>query len=219
MSRTKLMFGFALLAALAMFSFGCSSAVDDAPKFDAQTGEHPKGWIHGHGSDFLVKPDECVTCHGSYREAANAGGISKVSCFSCHRNGVTHESGFADRLKHGRGAAQRDPEHGGPTPMVGFLSCKKCHGDDYRGRGMAKSCIGCHFNENAPHPKSPWTGSGWTDFQVATHAQTREGNAAACYECHANGKNSTRKPAAPPATGATPGCYNNTLCHAYDMAI
>jgi hypothetical protein len=223
MSRTKLICGFALLAAFAMFVVGCSSALDGAPKIDAMLGEHPADWMASHGSDFLAKPAECVTCHGSYREAANAGGISRLSCFSCHPGGVTHESGYAERIAHGRGGAQINPDQTSaspdptpdPTPMAGFASCKKCHGDDYRGHGMAVSCMGCH--KRAPHPNRPWTGVDRDWIRVPSHYQTHEGNAAACAQCHAGGANSSRPPAGPPAPGALPGCYNNTLCHAYDI--
>jgi hypothetical protein len=223
MSRTKLMYGLALLAALTMLSVACSSALDGAPVFDAQLGQHPAGWTGGHGSDFLAKPDGCVTCHGSYEKAAEAGGISKTSCFACHPGGVTHESGYADRARHGRHGAQINPKSIpaslGPTPMAGFASCKKCHGDDYSGRGLAVSCMKCH--RKAPHPGRPWTGADRIGIegllQVSSHYQTHVDNIAVCYECHRDGQNSRRVPTSEPAPGALPGCYNNTLCHAYDI--
>jgi hypothetical protein len=202
-----------------MFSVGCSSALDGAPAFDAQLGQHPVEWAKSHGSDFLTKPVECVTCHGSYREAADVGGVSKVSCFTCHPDGVTHGSGYAERVQHGRNGAQINPKSIpatlGPAPMAGFASCKKCHGDDYRGHGLADSCMKCH--RKAPHPDRPWTGADRLGFQVSSHWQTHVDNAGACYQCHKGGENSTRKPASQPAVGVAPGCYNNTLCHAYDI--
>jgi len=218
MSRTRLKSGLAHFAVLAMFPVGSCIALDDIPKIDSQLGEPPKGWIHSHGTDFLAKQVECVTCHGSYREAVNAGGISNRSCFSCHSNGVTHGSDYRERINHGRNGAQINPKSIpaslGPTPMAGIASCKKCHGDEYRGRGMAVSCMSCH--RKAPHPDGPWTGADRVGYQVSSHYQTHVDNAAACAQCHARGQNSTRKPAAEPTTDAI-GCYNNSLCHAYDI--
>jgi hypothetical protein len=219
MNIAKSMCGFTLLAALAVLSVGCSSALDGAPRFDAQLGQHPAEWNSGHGSEFLVNPAECVTCHGSYRAAADAGGISRVSCFSCHPGGAGHESDYGERVRHGRNGAQINPKSIpaslGAAPMAGLASCKKCHGDDYTGRGLAVSCMKCH--RKAPHPDAPWTGSDQVDQKVSSHYQTHVDNAPACYQCHRGGENSTRKPASQPIDGAAPGCYNNTLCHDYDL--
>ena len=201
----------AILAAFVALVAGCSDDREDAPRFSGQLGRHPAGYVNEHWADFLSKPKQCGDCHGSTTDRELAGGISKVSCFSCHVDGVHHTEGFADGARHGRNAAQIAPSDE-PISLAGLASCKKCHGDDYRGKGIAVTCMACHTK--APHPNRPWTGR---SAAVASHHMTVEGNAPACAQCHASGANSTRAPLAPPDPGAQPGCYNNTLCHARDI--
>jgi cytochrome c553 len=211
MNRAKLMSGFALLVAFVIFLVGCSSGLDDAPKVDNLLGSHPTEWVRAHWLDSAKnKSIQCEPCHGSITDRALAGGISKVSCFSCHTYGVRHTVGFVNASRHGRNAAQ-EALGVEPTSMFGFASCQRCHGDDYRG-GEAVSCMSCH--NRAPHPNRPWTGS---NPAVVTHAMTADGNAPACARCHTDGANSTLVPDAPPVPGAPPGCFNNTLCHAQNV--
>ncbi|MDR1841357.1 MAG: hypothetical protein LBQ86_05470 [Holophagales bacterium] len=195
----------ALLFSAALLVTGCSSGVDDAPKFDGQLGEHPQGYINDHWSDFLTKPNQCETCHGSAISSELAGGVSGKSCFSCHVNGVSHTPGYDDSFRHGRNSAQSAPGDN-PAVIAGFASCQRCHGEDYRGVGIAVSCMSCHTR--APHPNRPWTG------RDVSHRMTAEVNMPACAKCHTRGENSSRKPALPPPEPNTrPTCYNGALCH------
>ncbi|MDA8100503.1 MAG: CxxxxCH/CxxCH domain-containing protein [Nitrospiraceae bacterium] len=89
----------------------------------------------------------------------------------------------------------------------GFSSCQECHGADFAGGISSTSCFGCH-GVQAPHSPKPWRGAG------RSHTNTDPGNAPVCFQCHANGANSTLKPTTLAATGTAPGCFNNTLCHA-----
>lgn len=195
---------FATFAALLLaVATACSDSQATAPSFDPVSGNHPANWAQTHWEAYTKDPAKCRTCHGSTTDPAQAGGISQVSCFKCHAS-PDHPAGWSAGLQHGRLGAQAQP-----GSFSGFANCATCHGSDYiHGIGTATSCLTCHTK--APHPDRPWLGG---NAGVSSHAFTHEENAAACAACHLNGANSTRVPSAPPAAGAQPGCYNNTLCH------
>jgi len=209
MNRAKLMSGFAVLIALSVTLIGCSSGVDGAPGVDSLMGDHPAEWKKTHAKEF-ADVSRCETCHGSVTDRAKSGGISKVSCFNCHANGVKHTYNFALASQHGRGAAQLEPNDK-PASMAGFAYCQKCHGDDFKGWGNAVSCFACHTK--APHPDKPWTGA---HISTPSHTRTGSGNATVCYNCHRDGSNNsslTVKPNPSNPVGTQPGCFNNTMCH------
>jgi predicted CxxxxCH...CXXCH cytochrome family protein len=89
----------------------------------------------------------------------------------------------------------------------GFTSCQECHGTDFQGGIASSSCFSCH-GVNAPHARAPWRGG------ARTHTNTDQGNAALCAQCHTNGANSSMIPLPAAPAGTSPGCFNNTLCHA-----
>ena len=91
--------------------------------------------------------------------------------------------------------------------MAGFSHCQKCHGSNYTD-GIAVSCKSCHTT--APHPPKPWISN---SASLSSHTFTAYQNAPACYQCHANGANSTVVPATPAPAGTAPGCFNSTMCH------
>ncbi|MDR0498648.1 MAG: hypothetical protein LBH03_02790 [Holophagales bacterium] len=212
MNRTKLLSIFAVLATFVIYLVGCATGLDNAPGVNNLLGGHPTEWAKTHWSGISKKSGGCETCHGSITNKELAGGISKVSCFSCHINGVKHTPGFADPARHGKNSAQMVPDTE-PILMTGFVTCQMCHGDDYRG-GHALSCMTCHTK--APHPDKPWhvssTDPSWSASAV-THNVTAEESASACVQCHKDGANSTLVPKVPPLPDAPPGCFNNTLCH------
>jgi cytochrome c553 len=93
----------------------------------------------------------------------------------------------------------------------GFAVCQECHNTDYSG-GISKiSCLitaGCHGADvKSPHSPAPWRSG------HRTHTNTDESNAPVCAQCHTNGANSPVQPS-PFASAESPGCFNNTLCHA-----
>lgn len=194
--------------------WGCSSSSSSSPAVDPVTGKHPDNWIETHWIEFQKDNDQCVSCHGSYTDAAQSGGIAKVSCFSasigaqqCHANGPAgHPPGFGAASQHGRGAAMA-----APAVSAGFAYCSRCHGSLYN-NGAARSCLACHTN--APHPDAPWHG---TTPSGTNHVFTDQGNAPECAKCHLNGANSSLVPAPPAPAGTAPGCFNNTLCHGTDV--
>lgn len=197
-----------LSAALLAVIWGCSSAADGAPKFDSGTGHHPEGWMKVHYAEYLKSPDQCRTCHGSPTDPKAAGGVSGVSCLTCHPHGPNHPTGWAAPAMHGRAGAQA-----APGTFSGFAYCAKCHGADYvHGIGNATSCKTCHTK--APHPSKPWLGSTAT---APNHDKTELSNAPACFTCHANGANSTLVPKTPAPAGTVPGCFNNTMCHGREL--
>lgn len=192
-----------LAMAISILVLGCAGkSQDNAPKF-SELGKHPTDWLSTHWSEYAKQPDQCATCHGSVKDPAKAGGISHVSCFSCHPNGPGHPTGWAAGNQHGRLGAQAVA-----GDWSGFAACVRCHGDTYTGGISKVSCLTCHTK--APHPDRPWLG---TTATVSTHYLAHETNATECAKCHKDGANSTRIPSAPPAPGAAPGCFNNTLCH------
>ena len=166
-----------------------------------------------HHGVFLSAPSSCYECHGKDL----MGGISKVSCFSASRDGITchaggpsgHPAGWSNPDVHGKAAKALS------AGLRGFAHCQVCHGTDFSG-GIAKTtCLntaGCHgASIFSPHSPSPWRDINTTGAR--THASTDASNAAACAGCHLNGSNSSRKPSPAAPAGTPPNCFNNTLCH------
>lgn len=195
---------FAML--LVLLAWGCAGKAGNAAPFSVTKGEHPATWLQTHWAEYVKAPEQCRTCHGSTADPAQAGGIAKVSCFTCHTKGVNHPTGWADPLQHGRAGAQLAP-NADPKVMAGFAHCAKCHGDTYT-NGLAVSCKACHTK--APHPDKPWVS---TTLLKSNHVNTDSGNAPECAKCHTAGANSTMKPLTVPPAGTAPGCFNETLCH------
>ena len=210
MSRTKWMASSCFTMALALLAWGCAGKADKAAAFNAAAGQHPADWIQTHYAEYVKNPDQCRTCHGSTVDPAQAGGVAKVSCFTCH-TAVNHPAGWADPLQHGRAGAQLAP-NADPKVMAGFAHCAKCHGDSYD-NGLTTSCKACHTK--APHPDKPWVS---TTLLKSNHVQTAVGNAPECAKCHLAGANSTMKPLTVPPAGTAPGCFNETLCHGTNIA-
>lgn len=206
------MVGTCFAAVLGLMVWGCAGSATSGPQFNTATGQHPTGWIQNHWEEFVKNPSQCTACHGSTTDPATAGGIAKVSCFTCHASGVWHPAGWSDPSQHGRQGAQLAPVATGDTTvpvMAGFAHCAKCHGSNYDNPiGTAPSCKSCHTK--APHPDKPWVS---TSLSEPTHVQTDQANAPECFKCHAAGANSDLKPATPAPAGTEPGCFNNTMCH------
>ncbi len=83
----------------------------------------------------------CEECHG----ADLSGGISRVSCFSCHkgpRGDIGHPQGWT--------TSKNDPVvfHGRYGKEF-VVSCTACHGTDLLG-GIGPRCVACHDGKTAP---------------------------------------------------------------------
>jgi len=203
--------GIFLAAAATLVFLGCSGSASQAPSQNTTTGVHPATWTQDHWSAYLKDPASCATCHGSTTDPAQAGGISKVSCFGCHHpNGPHHAAGWADPAQHGRMGAQAVPNGEFGFLGTGFVACTQCHGSTYTNPiGIAPSCESCHTT--APHPAKPWMDA--ANPINPNHDQTDQANASECVKCHALGANSTIQPKTPAPAGTAPGCFNGTLCH------
>ena len=204
-----------LLTFAAVLLFSCSKGNDKASNIDPRTGKHPAGWavVGGgkHPQAYLSASSSCYECHGKDL----SGGISSVSCFSASRSGISchangpgqHPAGWSDAAAHGAHAKSIE------TGADGLTRCQVCHGSDFAGGIVKKTCLntaGCHgAGVKAPHAAKPWL----SRLEASTHSNTDAGNAAACAVCHAAGANSTRTPATPAPAATAPGCFNNTLCH------
>jgi hypothetical protein len=205
MSKVKWMAGSCFAMALALLAWGCAGSAGSAAPFNTVTGQHPANWIQVHYAEYVKAPDQCRTCHGSTTDPAQAGGIAKVSCFTCH-TAVDHPAGWENPLQHGRAGAQL-AVNADPKVMAGFAHCAKCHGSNYD-NGITISCKSCHTK--APHPDKPWVS---TTLLKSNHVETDATNAPECAKCHTAGANSDLKPLVTPPAGTAPGCFNNTLCH------
>jgi predicted CxxxxCH...CXXCH cytochrome family protein len=179
-----------------------------------------------HGSDFTggISSVACSSCHGgsaphptswmtgTYTHTNTNAGNAAV-CALCHTNGAnspiappsppapagTTPGCFNSTLCHaqaGHPAGWSSPtQHGASAKAAnGFISCETCHGTDFTGGTAGIACSSCH-TVNAPHPPAPWRGGTYT------HTTTDTNNASVCAQCHQS-------------QAGTPGCFNNTLCHA-----
>ena len=213
MSKVKWMAGSCFAMTLALLAWGCSGKAGPAAPFNTEVGQHPTDWIQVHYTGYLQDHNQCRSCHGSTTDPTQAGGIAKVSCFSCHTSGfVIHPDAtvWTDHMQHGRNGAQLAPVVTNDTTipvMAGFSHCQKCHGPNYTD-GLAPSCKSCHTT--APHPPKPWLDPTGVN---SNHTITDQANAPACAQCHTAGANSDIKPIVTPPAGTPPGCFNGTLCH------
>jgi hypothetical protein len=211
MSRNNWMTGSLFSMVLALLVLGCAGKAGSEIPFNATKGQHPTTWLADHWAEFLKAPNQCRTCHGSTTVPAQAGGVSKVSCFTCHATALPHPAGWAAFAQHGTQGAKLAPS-ADPKAMVGFAHCAKCHGTTYD-NGPATSCKSCHTQ--APHPSAPWTG---TTASHTNHIFTDQANVPECFKCHAAGANSSLKPLTTPPAGTAPGCLNDTMCHSRSLA-
>jgi len=173
---------------------------------------HPKapwrGGVYTHANADPVHAAICMLCHAkgsnsAVQPASPAPAGSEPGCFNntlCHAI-PGHRPGWSDPARHGVAAKTV------PSATAGLSYCKSCHGADFSGGSASASCFTCH-GVNAPHAAGPWSG------KARSHATTDAGNAPVCAPCHAKGANSSMRPSSPVPAGASPGCFNNTLCHA-----
>ncbi len=116
-----------------------------------------------------------------------------------------HDAGWESPDSHGAIAKAA------AASTSGFAVCQECHADTFIGGISNVTCLntaGCHgASVSAPHSPKPWRGG------TRTHTNTDQSNAPVCALCHTNGANSSVQPSTFDS-GAAPGCFNNTLCHA-----
>jgi hypothetical protein len=127
----------AVLLLLVVFSLaGCGSA-NDSSSFNPDSGSHPAGWLPAdHMTKAVADMESCAQCHG----ADYAGGISGISCSSCHLGGV---ASVHPVQWNGNGMLHRTEAWGTAT----IDSCRNivCHGPAFEGVYLSGgSCLVCH---------------------------------------------------------------------------
>ena len=168
----------------------------------------PKPWRGGTYTHTNTDPSNAVACALCHTAGVNLTPSLKLpsyatgapGCFNstlCH-GAVGHPTGWSAGNQHGSAAIAA------PSGTTGLSYCTTCH-IDYR-TGPGTSCFQCHTT--APHPATPWRGA---TASGTTHTKADQGNAPQCARCHLNNQRLTTPRTVPP--GATPGCFNNTMCH------
>jgi hypothetical protein len=130
--------GCALIAVALMVS-ACGGP-DATSTFDPETAVHPSDWLPaGHVSPARENSDSCKQCHG---EDLVSGGISGVSCDSCHLGGP-----LAVHPETWDGVSWSEGGHGLYVVQSGTSVCRNiwCHGANLEGVSQSgPSCNDCH---------------------------------------------------------------------------
>ncbi|MBI4912225.1 MAG: CxxxxCH/CxxCH domain-containing protein [Acidobacteria bacterium] len=186
---------------------GCSSTAAERTTLaggGGTGGVHPAGWLNVHAGQALKAIEYCKQCHemSSLRQGS---GVPSCQASDCHHRSTP---GWQTPGLHGLRAKEAFTASGGS-----LVSCQLCHGTDFRGGGAGVSCASCH-SVQAPHPHKPWRGTG------LTHATVDPSNAPVCAQCHfpGSGANPANHPPTPAPAGASPSCFNNTMCHGANVA-
>ncbi len=104
----------ALILSGMMVLGGCGSSTENSQAPFRESMGHPEGWFpDGHVQPAMTDPASCIECHGDDL----SGGISGVSCLTCHVNG---------------------------SPFV-LTGCTSCHGNPPSG-STAPNRAGAHNN-------------------------------------------------------------------------
>ena len=143
---------------VALYIAGCSKVNENLPTQSQQRKVHADGIIdtaspNFHGTLLKNSPNgikDCKTCHS---DSLN-GGITGISCSNnyCHKGGETelHLTGVSDPTS---------PNFHGKYKFMSaanwnITNCQKCHGTDYSGGLVNKSCMNCHGKNNVPEPEA-----------------------------------------------------------------
>lgn len=117
---------------------GCGDPNPQAP-FDSDAGAHVAAWLpSGHAEQAKLDIATCRECHGEDL----SGGMSRVSCTSCHLGDVAHVHplSWVD-------IPTTLADHRGYVAVYGDSSCRNasCHGTALEGvAGSGPSCSACH---------------------------------------------------------------------------
>jgi predicted CxxxxCH...CXXCH cytochrome family protein len=112
---------------LAVIAAGCGTT-NDQSVFDPDTQKHIADWVRiKHASAAQADISSCTGCHGADLQ----GGMSGVSCDSCHINGVSALSGCISchgRPPAGTTAPNRNGAHAVHNAFSGVTNvCDTCH--------------------------------------------------------------------------------------------
>jgi predicted CxxxxCH...CXXCH cytochrome family protein len=165
-----------ILVILCLIS-GCSKLQKELPEPTSPTILHSSGWndtskANFHGSYLKAKSwkrNDCIQCHSKNSE----GGVSKVSCFSCHSLYPHRDDWVNVNSNSFHGTVLKDSSW-----QLG--ACRTCHGTDLNGGISGISCTTCH--SLYPHI------SGWTDESNPQYhgvfLKTNGWNSSLCKSCH-----------------------------------
>jgi hypothetical protein len=141
---TSLALGMLLVMVVVGLS-GCGNS-NSQSTFDAQSGQHPAGWVPtGHVVAAQVNILSCTECHSDDL----TGGISRVPCTLCHL-------GNAFAIHPVQWGQYAYALHGPFATQNGTASCANvsCHGLNLEG-ATGPSCTSCHMGgTNSVHPLS-----------------------------------------------------------------
>ncbi len=158
---------------------GCSAGTDEST-FDPVTGKHPTGWSDptAHGANAKSRAagfSSCQECHG----AGYAGGLSAVSCFTCHGAQAPHSPA------PWRGGVRTHTN----TAEGNAAVCAQCHSNGANSTvqpaqpAPAGAAPGC-FNNTLCHA-TPGHPVGWSDpAQHGASAKSQANGFSQCQSCH-----------------------------------
>jgi hypothetical protein len=136
-------------AVLLVLVTGCGTPNDNA-SFDSDAEAHTGAWISDHAVTAKADTATCVECHG----ASLDGGISKVSCTSCHLGGPTaiHPSTYTSPVAL---------NHSEYVAIQGNSGCANinCHGATLAGGLTGPSCSSCHIGGPTSFHPVDWAAS------------------------------------------------------------
>lgn len=137
----------ALLAIAVTFSLNGCGDTNSKAVFSPDSG-HPTGWSTSHTTAGTTDTESCFGCHGDELD----GGISKVSCTSCHigNSKAFHPTpwGSYAYARHSRYVLEN-----------GTSSCANaaCHGTTLLGvAGSGPSCSQCHIGGAVSKHPAEW---------------------------------------------------------------
>lgn len=172
------------ITCISVFAFslslsGCGDT-DSQAVFSAASGKHPTGWETSHKNSVNADTESCFECHGENL----AGGISGISCTSCHLGTANIHPDQWGQYAYAR--------HKAYVATNGTARCANaaCHGTALSGvPGSGSSCLtACHMGGAAAKHPATWT-------QYSSHANYVKANAndhakcstAACHGTASNG--------------------------------
>ncbi len=169
---------------------GCNSQ-NSQSILNPDTGKHPTGWLPAaHVAAARSDIDTCATCHGSDL----TGGISRVSCTSCHIGSSTtiHPSSWVPIYS----------THGPYAKANTAAACANqyCHGPSLSGvAGSGPSCTSCHLGgPTSIHPAD------WAPVYTTHGAYVTANSTTSCANQYCHG------PSLSGVAGSGPSC---TSCH------
>lgn len=134
-----------LLVAAAALA-GCGDRNDKA--VFAPEGGHLPGWLQDHKTSAKADLETCTECHGEGLD----GGISKVSCTTCHLGGTgnihpTQWGAYAYARHMSYSTAQRTTT----------CATAACHGTGLAGGTAGPACAACHLGGSYKKHPADWT--------------------------------------------------------------